>query len=184
MVFEENLKGLKRLSSLLRIALTAMLVLFANACATSRQPALARSEQRQSAETVVFTVHETDTVLRIVPDTALLEAYLRCDSNGTVLMDELSLLQGKYAAFRGVSLKATTGGQFRLTAEAVIDSLKTEIRIRDETIAALSNNNVRVKEKPRPSSNMSLWAVLALLILLITILTIKRIRNAISGSKC
>lgn len=92
MVFEENLKDLKRLSSLLRIALIAMLVLFANACATSRQPALARSEQRQSAETVVFTVHETDTVLRIVPDTALLEAYLRCDSNGTVLMDELSLL--------------------------------------------------------------------------------------------
>lgn len=108
------------------------LVLFFASC-RSVAPAV-----QESTREVVREVVRTDTIITIAPDTATLEALLRCDSAGNVLIAQLTEAQGKRLALE-LQLH-TAKGQTALRIDCKADSLqrllnalRTETTIRDST---------------------------------------------------
>lgn len=108
------------------------LILFFASC-RSVAPAV-----QESTREVVREVVRTDTIITIAPDTATLEALLRCDSAGNVLIAQLTEAQGKRLALE-LQLH-TAEGQTALHIDCKADSLqrllnalRTETTIRDST---------------------------------------------------
>ena len=76
----------------------------------------------------IVTVTETarDTVIQIQPDSAIVEALIRCDSTGRARLEEIQTLRQSARVQQTLSLKDN-----RLTSKAVVDSMGIYLTYKD-----------------------------------------------------
>lgn len=106
---------MKRILSLIILVLTLLAV---TSCRTAKAPQVITK-----TNIVTNTVEVHDTVAKTVPDSALLNALLRCDSLGNVYLDQLIQVSGR-ATTQSVTLKDN-----KLTVDCKVDSMAVYVKM-------------------------------------------------------
>lgn len=147
------------------------------ACKTVRQlpPTVAEHE------TVTVTVR--DTTVTVKPDTAAIEALLKCSEDNRLLLLKLSESPGERVK-ANVQLTPIGDGTAKLYVECAADSLRKELQLRDREIERLrETTNTVLVPKQLSWLQVTLMAAGALSIMLIIALSVFAAVQAIRRSR-
>ena len=88
-----------------------------------------------------------DTVVQIEPDSAMVRAWLECDSTNTVILKRLDTAAGE--RLKPTAKRYTTSGGMVLQVDCKEDSLKYEVQVRDKIIEEMKTETKIVKVRER-----------------------------------
>lgn len=88
-----------------------------------------------------------DTVVEIEPDSAIVKAWLACDSLNNVIVKQLEIAQGERV--KPTAKRYNTNGGIVLRVDCKEDSLKCEIEVRDKIIEEMKTETKIVKVRER-----------------------------------
>lgn len=88
-----------------------------------------------------------DTVVQIEPDSAMVRAWLECDSTNTVILKRLDTQAGE--RLKPTAKRYTTSGGMVLQVDCKEDSLKYELQVRDKIIEQMKTETTVVKVRER-----------------------------------
>ena len=94
------------------------IILLSALAVTSCCPKLFPHKKDNAEHTVVVTETIRDTVIRIQPDSSIVQALIKCDSTGRARMEEIRTLKESARVQQTLALKDN-----KLTAKAVVDSM-------------------------------------------------------------
>ena len=114
-----------------------------------------------------------DSIITIPPDSAWLYAWIECDSTGNVLLKQLEQVQGERIKIDNLALERDSNGVAKLRLLAMVESLKSEIQIKDQLIERLKSNTVLVEAKIPPFKQFLMWTGGIALIFIAALIFIK-----------
>lgn len=154
------------IQTIVSATLIALFLLIVQSCRTP-QPIVQTEVKEVLVDRVI-----NDTIVTIAPDSAIIKAYLECDSAGNVLIKELQEVQGKNVSL-ALALKNTKGKPTTLSLECKQDSLEKVIALKNETIKELRNNKQTEKIEVKYIPSFVKWlAWIGAVSILLAILTI------------
>lgn len=108
-----------------------------------------------------------DTVVQIAPDSAMVKAWLECDSLNNVIVKQLEIAQGERV--KPIVKRYTTTGGMVLRMDCKEDSLKYEIEVRDRIIEEMKTETKIVKVRERNGydrfTSGGFWILLVVVVL-------------------
>lgn len=109
---------------------------------TSQKPIVQTVEVVKTEREIV-----RDTVVQIEPDSAMVRAWLECDSTNTVILKRLDTQAGE--RLKPTAKRYTTSGGMVLQVECKEDSFKYELQVRDKIIEQMKTETTIVKVRER-----------------------------------
>lgn len=129
---------------------------------TSQKPIVQTVEVVKTEREIV-----RDTVVQIEPDSAMVRAWLECDSTNTVILKRLDTAVGE--RLKPTAKRYTTSGGMVLQVDCKENSLKYELQVRDKIIEQMKTETKIVKVRERNGydrfTSGGFWILLVVVVL-------------------